>query len=206
MKIRKTSTGLFVMAGALALAAFIVPAGAAAAGLNYQGPLKNPVVGPIGAQPMDLLLCAALVGTGCSDNRPLPPLEIAPADGAALATSRPEALREDLEGGIGAQNAQVSTSSLTIVTDFPTAIAADPGGGDPEGVFYLVAGDNGSNGFSDVVLLRRHKPPMPVSVNNSYGVPPARRYFVSGNLLMLSFASMPFPEGYKVRVLYSPDN
>jgi hypothetical protein len=75
----------------------------------------------------------------------------------------------------------VGTSATTIWTSF-NASPNNP-------VMLLVAGDDGSMGYMDMVITGYNKAPVVLSSTTLYGSPPARTYTRSGNDIQLAMAS-----------------
>ena len=83
-------------------------------------------------------------------------------------------------GGVfnGRTSVNVSTTAVTLFT-----MSAGSDGG-----LFLVIGDDGSHGFSDIVIFSFNAVSV-VSSNTSYGSPPARTYSGSSTAFRLALAS-----------------
>jgi hypothetical protein len=87
---------------------------------------------------------------------------------------------ETVGAGIdGSGNVSVSTSATSIYTMKQVNTPA----------MCVVAGDDGSSGFCDIVLFLAANTPKVVSSQTMYGTPPARTYTASSSNLQLALAS-----------------
>ena len=80
---------------------------------------------------------------------------------------------------LGAGYVTVNTSAVTIYTLYDNT----------SGGLLLVVGDNGSVGFSDLILFSLTQTPVVISSNNSYGSPAARTYSSTANACKCALAS-----------------
>lgn len=81
----------------------------------------------------------------------------------------------------GAEKVAVGTSATTIWT------SANSNANDP--VLLIVSGDDGSNGYVDLVVAAYGQTPVAITSTTMYGSPPARTYSRSGANIQLAMAS-----------------
>ena len=115
------------------------------------------------------------------------------AGDVGIGTSSPASRLHVTDAGAGASGYAIKSNGGILngrtsinVTTTPVTLFTMSAGAD--GGLFLVVGDNGTNGFTDIVLFSLNAVSV-VSSNTQYGSPQARTYSASGTAFRLALAS-----------------